>query len=128
MINKAKRSFRATKPSSAHVMSNGAGASQDCSSLTLMFRVLDSFVTYALEDQNDECFPYNVEGKWHLELTKDEELESLVERAASEDLDNLTKAEQEEEIADNYALVDSIEDEIDHMTKDQLKMLEDVAN
>ena len=44
-----------------------------------------------------------------------------MERAfESENLDGLTKAETEDKIADNDALIDSIEDEINHMTKDQL--------
>ena len=62
-----------------------------------------------------------MEGKWHLEGTEAEELENKVERAfESENLDGLTKAETEDKIADNDALIDSIEDEINHMTKDQL--------
>ena len=64
--------------------------------MTLMFRVHDEFVIYALEDQNDLCFPYTVEGKWHLQMTKDEELEDMVERAVAEDLEKMTDIEKED--------------------------------
>jgi len=128
MINKAKRSFRATKPNAAHVSMDGGETSFECSDLTLQFRVHDSFVIYVLEDQNDECFPYTVEGKWHLELTADEELENLMEMAMAEDLANMSEAEKEDEVMGNDLLVDTIADEVNHMTMDQLKMLEDLAN
>ena len=98
MVNKAKRSFRATKPSFAHVSLTGIANKKECSDLTLMFRVHDSFIIYAVEDKNDECFPFTVEGKWHLEETKDELLEDMVERAVNEDIDleRMTVAEKED--------------------------------
>ena len=100
----------------------------ECSDLTLMFRVHDEFVIYALEDQDDKCFPYTVEGKWHLQMTKDEELEDLVERAVAEDMEKMTDIEKEDLKADNDLLVEEIEAELDHMTKDQLKYLSDIAD
>ena len=81
MINKSKRSFRAMRPEKVMVKSSETGKSKECHDITLEFRVHDEFVKYALNDQDDECFPYIVEGKWHLEMTKDELLEGLVEQA-----------------------------------------------
>ena len=42
-----------------------------------MFRVAEEFVIYSLEDIRDKCLPLQVEGKWHLQESKDEELEDL---------------------------------------------------
>ena len=51
-------------------------------------------------------------------MTKDEELEDLVERAVAEDINKMTDSEKEDLKADNDLLVEEIEAELDHMTKD----------
>ena len=61
-------------------------------------------------------------------MTKDEELEDLVERAVAEDVEKMSEYEKEDLKRDNDALVDALESEIDHMTKDQLKYLSDIAS
>ena len=93
-----------------------------------MFRVAEEFVIYSLEDIRDKCLPLQVEGKWHLQESKDEELEDLVERAIREDLDEMSEVKKEDVIADNDVLIDELETEMDHLTKDQLKYLSDITH
>ena len=93
-----------------------------------MFRVAEEFVIYSLEDIRDKCLPLQVEGKWHLQESKDEELEDLVERAIREDLDEMSEVKKEDIIADNDVLIDELETEMDHLTKDQLKYLSDITH
>ena len=68
-----------------------------------------------------------VEGKWHLDFTKDEELEQLVENAVAEGQDQVTATEKEEKVKDNDILVESMATKIDNLTEDQLEILKDVA-
>ena len=68
-----------------------------------------------------------VEGKWHLDFTKDEELEQLVENTIAEDQEQATATEKEEKVKDNDILVESMATKIDNLTDDQLELLKDVA-
>ena len=68
-----------------------------------------------------------VEGKWHLDFTKDEELEQLVENTIAEDQEQATATEKEEKVKDNDILVESMASKIDNLTDDQLELLKDVA-
>ena len=71
LISTAKRSFRAQKPKSATVVLNG-GPLKECQDLVFSFQVRNSYIKYLLEDQADNCFPFAIEGKWHLNMTKAE--------------------------------------------------------
>ena len=67
-----------------------------------------------------------VEGKWHLDFTKDEELEQLVENTIAEDQEQATATEKEEKVKDNDILVESMATKIDNLTDDQLELLKDI--
>ena len=55
-------------------------------------------------------------------------MEDLVELAIRADLDEMSEVKKEDVIADNDVLLDELETEMDHLTKDQLKYLSDIAN
>ena len=128
MIARAKRDFRSSKPKVAHVSLNDGFTTKECDGLNFSFQVRNSYVKYVLDDQTDNCFPYTVEGKWHLNMTGDEELEQLVENAVKEDISHMTETEKEDMITDNDVLIDDIESELSRLTDDQLELLKDVAN
>lgn len=52
----------------------------------------------------------------------------MVELAIRADLDEMSEVKKEDVIADNDVLLDELETEMDHLTKDQLKYLSDIAN
>ena len=126
LINKNKRSFRASVPKIAHVKGFD-GKSIDCGNLSLSFQVVNSYIKYILSDPEDQCLPYMVEGKWHLDFTKDEELEQLVENTINEDQEGITATEKEDRVKDSDILVESMASKIDNLTEDQLEILKDVA-
>ena len=68
-----------------------------------------------------------VEGKWHLDFSKDEELEQLVENTIAEDQEQATATEKGEKVKDNDILMESMATKIDNLTDDQLELLKDVA-
>jgi len=107
LISKPKRSFRASQPKYARVTMEGS-PSRDCTDVNLSFQVRNSYIKYLLQDTEDSCFPYTIEGKWHMDFTKDEELEELVENAIKADLERMTKNERDDEKTDNDLLLDSI--------------------
>jgi hypothetical protein len=74
LISKRLRSFRATKPKITKVTIDGVVAA-DCSDINLSFQVRNSYITYILTDTKDTCFPFTIEGKWHMDFTEDESLE-----------------------------------------------------
>ena len=51
----------------------------------------------------------------------------MVELAVRADLDAMSEVKKEDIIADNDVLLDELETEMDHLTKDQLKYLSDIA-
>lgn len=63
LINKPKRSFRATKPRSAFLRIEGMQVDQQCNDLSFAFQVREEHIKYIIEDHNDSCLPYTVEGK-----------------------------------------------------------------
>ena len=89
-----------------------------CDDVTFSFQVRNEYIKYILEDAADSCFPFTVEGKWHLDLTKEEELEEQMEHEIAEDLEHLTKTEKLDMITDNDELIDDVVAEMGHLTED----------
>ena len=120
-INKPKRSFRAQKPISAKV--SKADAFQKCNSLTFAFQVRNEYIKYILEDQGDECFPFTVEGKWHLNFTEEEAREELLEEEVIGDIEHLTETEKLDLMTDNDVLIGDLGNKMDSLTKAQFEAL-----
>ena len=128
MINKAKRSFRASRPKLAHAQLNDGFTKTECTDMTFSFQVRNSYIKYILEDQTDQCIPFTIEGKWHLNFSKDEELEELVELAMKEDKDTMSAAQKDDIEKDNDVLIDTLEEEIFTMTDDQKELIKSIVN
>jgi len=80
LINKPKRSFRATKPARATVTLPGLATTRECEDLDFSFQVRsEELIKYVVEDQGDSCFPYTIEGKFYLDLSEEEKIEEKVE-------------------------------------------------
>ena len=45
---------------------NGIAVNKDCSAMKLEFEVESNFITYELNDFDDECLPFTVEGHWNM--------------------------------------------------------------
>ena len=111
LINKPKRSFRAMSPKSAHIVLDNESQKEDCDQLTFSFQVRNSYIKYILEDASDQCVPFTVEGKWHLNFSKKEELEELLESELERDLEHMTKTEILDMKTDNDMLIDDLQSE-----------------
>ena len=74
------------------------------------------YIRYTLNDQSDECFPFTVEGKWLLKLSKSEQLEEMIENEVLNDPSKKTNAELKNEITDNDSLIAALEAEISRLT------------
>ena len=98
--------------------------------MTLTFEVEPSYISYALDDFQDECLPFTVEGKWHINTTDEEEKSAMEDRKISDSLEHITETEKEDLIMDNDMLVDSLESELEmqHLTPDQLEKMKQLAD
>ena len=76
-INKVKRYFHASTPKANHMEYNGIAVNKECQGMTLTFEVEPSYISYALDDFQDECLPFTVEGKWHINMTDEEEKSAM---------------------------------------------------
>ena len=84
-------------------------ALKDCKDVSFSFQVRSDYIKYILLDPAGECFPYTIEGKWHLNMTEDEEMEELIEEEIMADVETMSGADKEEAIEDNDLLVDQVE-------------------
>lgn len=98
-------------------MSDGL-TSADCNDITFQFQQRETYVKYILEDPDDGCFPYSIEGKWYVDETKDEKIEAAVEKELEEDLFALSIAEKKALVEDNDMLVEELKSEINKLTED----------
>lgn len=118
LINKGKKSFRPQKAQSAIVIANGGRDTKICDDLTLSFQAHSEYIKYILEDQSDQCFPFMVEGKWHMNFSEDEEMEELVDSTLAQGIENMTETEKKDLSTDKDELVDALKNEVDNLTED----------
>ena len=86
-----------------------------------------SYIKYILEDPIDACFPFTVEGKWHLNFTAEEAAENTIEDIYAKELDHSTKNEDIDARTDINVILEELELDADNMNGNQLKELREVV-
>ncbi len=86
----------------------------------------NTYVKFNLQDEFDECLPFEVTGQWVLHYSDEEALESSIENSLAEELnpENFLEENIHETSKDEFL------DEIEHsgwVTAEQQKMLEEMA-
>lgn len=127
LINKKKSSFRSQTPKITRVELNGVR--KNCKDVTIQFQVVykSDYIRFVINDPNDTCFPFTVEGKWHLELSNEEELEVLIENVLANDPKRMTDAEAREAARENDMLIEELESEMTRLTKKQKKEIKNIG-